>query len=169
MKHHLRSLIFALACGLAFPNARGADADADAAWSKVNVAMEALKNPAVRPTSREEAMAFFKKGIAETDAAGKLFLDKYPNDARRWKLRLFEGLTAQAREALGLPLKGDLPSVLAEIQKAADADIETKGEVSAINLESSAAKVKAGTMPESEWIKSAEAHLKAFPNASRTK
>lgn len=169
MKHRLCTFFIATACAVAFSFARGADAEADAAWKKVETAMDSLKKPAVRPTSREEAMAFFKKGITTTDEAGKTFLDKYPNDPRRWTLRLFDGQTAQAREALGIPLKGDQATVLAEILKATDADSETKGEASALTLESNAAKVKDGSMTEADWIKSAEAHLKAFPNCEQNK
>jgi thiol-disulfide isomerase/thioredoxin len=164
MNRSIYSLIIATACTVAFSSARSAETDADTAWNKVESAMNSIKKPATPPKSREEAMGNFKTGLAATDEAGKEFLDKYPTDPRRWKLKLFDGMTATAREKLGLPAKGDLKSILAEILKSTDADAEIKGEASAITVLSSEEEVEEGKATEAGWLKNAEAHLKAYPN-----
>ena len=58
---------------------------ADSLWKKVDDAINAIKNPAQRPKSREEAIENLKKNIPALDGAIKIFLEKAPNDPRRWK------------------------------------------------------------------------------------
>ncbi|MCE9519134.1 MAG: TlpA family protein disulfide reductase [Verrucomicrobia bacterium] len=163
MKLSILPLIVVTVCTAAFSSARSAETEADIAWNKVESAMNSIKKPAKPPGSREEAMANFKTGLAATDEAGKEFLDQYPADPRRWKLQLFQAMTAGARQQLGLPAKGDLKLILAEILKSTDADAEIKGEASAITLLDGAEEVEEGKTTSADWIKNAETHLKAYP------
>lgn len=163
MNRPLLSLIVATACAAVVPTLLSADADADAAWNKVEAAMNTVKKPATKPKSREEDMDNLKKGLTATDEAGKEFLDKYPTDPRRWKLQLFEGMTAAPRKALGMTEKKGMKTTLVEILQSNDADAETKGEASAITLMESGRDVEKGTLTAAEWTKNAEAHLRAYP------
>lgn len=164
MKNLLFTLIAAVACALTLvsPVHAAADDSADALWAKVE---DSLKNmqPAEPPKSREEAVAHFKKALQAVDDASKVFTDKYPQDARRWKIRLFEGMTADAREQVGAPVKSDLKSTLDAVLKAADADAETKSEASAVKVLSSTEDITTQKLTNDEWMKMAEAHLKAYP------
>lgn len=147
-----------------------ADSEADVLWKKVDDALSAMNaRPAPQPKTREEAIEHFKKLLATTDDASKAFVEKFPNDARRWKVRLFEGMTAKMRESIGVPTKGDMKSALDEIVKSTDADPETKSEASAIIVLSSAEGTEGGEVSSEEWTKLAEAHLKAFPDSKRNK
>ncbi len=94
-------ILGALALGLAQP--LPADDNADALWKKVEDAINAIKNPAERPKSRDEAIDNFKKGLNEFDAAEALFLAKAPNDPRRWKAAFFAAQVVTSREMVGLP------------------------------------------------------------------
>jgi len=158
-----------LLAALAFATAQPLTADdsADALWQKVEDAMNGIKKPAQRPKSREEAVANFKKGLAEFDTAEAAFLAKAPNDARRWKAVLFAAQTSKPREIVGLPAKGDPTAGLADILKAGDADPETKGDASAILVLEGAADLDNGTAKLDGWTKLAEAHLKSFPEHPR--
>ncbi len=166
MNRHILSLIVATVFTLAFSSVHSADADADAAWNKVESAMNSIKKPAKPPRSREEAMEVLKKNLPVTDEAGKEFLDKYPSDPRRWKLKLFEGMTATVRKGLGMTEKADMKTTLAEILNSTDADVETKSEASAIIVLDSGKEVESGTLTAAEWTTKAEAHLKAYPECS---
>lgn len=139
-----------------------AAATADDLWKAFDDAQGAMRQrPAAKPKSAEEAKESFKKLLLAADAAGQAFLDKYPQDARRWKIKLFDAMTAQARPQLGLPEKGDMTKLLTEVAGAADADAGTKGDASAILLLESASEIKEG---DAAWTERAQAHLKAFPD-----
>ncbi len=145
-----------------------ADSEADVLWKKVDDSLTAMnQRPATPPKTREEAMDYYKKLIATVDEASKAFVEKFPNDARRWKIRLFEGMTAQMRESIGVPSKGDMKTALEEIAKSTDADAETKSEASAITVLSGAEGVEQGQSSPEEWAKLAETHLKAYPDSKR--
>ena len=147
-----------------------ADSEADVLWKKVDAAIAAMNTrPASQPKSREEAMEHYKKIVADADDASKAFLDKFPNDARRWKIRLFEGMTAQMRESIGVPSKGDMKTTFDEIVKSTDADQETKSEASAITVLIGIDSVERGQGSPEEWTKLAEAHLKAYPESKGNK
>lgn len=147
-----------------------ADSEADVLWKKVDDALSAMNTrPATPPKSREEAMDRFKKLITTADDAAKAFVEKFPNDARRWKIRLFDGMTAQIRESIGVPTKGDMKTALDEIVKSTDADPETKSEASAIIVLSGADGIEKGQVTSEEWTKLAEAHLKTYPDSKRNK
>ncbi|CAN5905988.1 hypothetical protein BH11VER1_BH11VER1_07400 [soil metagenome] len=165
MKHTLSAILIAAACALLPASSlRAADADsADDLWSKVE---DALKNiqPTEAPKSREEAIAHFKKALLTVDDTAKTFEAKYPQDGRRWKVRLFEAMTADAREQVGSPIKGDFKSTLDAVLNAPDADAETKGEASAVKVLSSTEDISTQKLSNDEWLKMAEAHLKAYPS-----
>ncbi len=145
-----------------------ADSEADVLWKKVDDSLTAMnQRPATPPKTREEAMEYYKKLIATVDETSKAFVEKFPNDARRWKIRLFEGMTAQMRESIGVPAKGDMKTTLDEITKSTDADPETKSEASAITVLMAAEGIENGNGTLEEWTKLADAQLKAYPDCKR--
>ncbi len=162
----LLTLFLAALTLISAPSLR-ADDSADALWQKVDAAMNGIKKPAERPKSREEAIANFKKGLLEFEAAEALFLAKAPNDARRWKAALFAAQTSKSREIVGLPAKGDPGAAFAAIMQAPDADAETRGDASAALVMEGAAKVDSGTGDLAAWTRDAETHLKTFPDHPR--
>ena len=174
---HLSYLMAAmLACGPVFsaetataPTAAASDASADALWQSVEQSMKDLKEPQRPPTTRAEMRAMMTDGLKKLDAVSKSFLDKYPRDSRRWKLRLFDGMTEQVRTALGLESHGSLKSALDDILKSEDADVGTKAEASGVSVLSSIEDVESGTLTQEEWQTRAEAHLKAYPDSPRNK
>ena len=151
------------------PKSAASTSDADALWQKVEDGMAALKSPKERPKTRDEMKAMLTKGLKDLDEVAKAFLDKYPNDSRRWKLRLFDGMTEQARSGLGLMSKGDLKTALSDILKSTDADVGTKAEASGIGVLSSLEEVESGSLTGEEWQKRAEEHLKNYPDSPRNK
>jgi thiol-disulfide isomerase/thioredoxin len=155
-------ILGALALGLA--QTLIADDSADALWQKVEDAMNGIKKPAERPKSREEAIANFKKGLNEFDAAEALFLAKAPTDPRRWKAALFAAQTARSREIVGLPAKAGTDGTYAAILKAPDADPQTKGDASAARVLEGASKFESGGGNMAEWTTNAETHLKDYPD-----
>ncbi len=137
--------------------------DADTLWKKEDDAIKALnKQPETAPKSREEMMAYVKKLITAADDAGKEFTDKFPHDPRRWKIKMFDAMTANARGQLGLKEHGEMKAILAEILSAPDADAESKGQASALSV--LFASRGAGTAGD-QWVKQAEEHLKKYPDA----
>lgn len=142
-----------------------ADSTADAAWAKVEQSMNGMKKPATPPKSREEAVELFKKGIVEFDAALAEFLKVAPKDGRRWEARFFELETARIRTVVGLPESSlDPAKVAEEIKNAPDASQEVKGEVSGAAVMMAARAAEADGKVE-EWVKSAEEHIKAYPDS----
>lgn len=128
--------------------------------------MNGMKKPATPPKSREEAVEMFKKGIVEFDAALAEFLKVAPKDGRRWEARFFELETARIRPVVGLPESSlDPEKVAEEIKNAPDASQEVKGEVSGAAVMMAARSAEADGKVE-EWVKSAEAHLKAYPDSN---
>ncbi|MBX7206701.1 MAG: TlpA family protein disulfide reductase [Verrucomicrobiaceae bacterium] len=162
-----RSLVVALclAAGISLAETKSAAPAADALWQKVEEVMNGMKNPKERPKSREEAMAMFKKGLEDFDAAVAKLEAKNPKDVRLWKARLFAATTAGVREKVGLPAKGELMKGLKEIVASAEADKDTKGEASAILVLESEREIEEGTLKGADWTKQAEAHLKAYPDS----
>jgi thiol-disulfide isomerase/thioredoxin len=141
-----------------------AETDADTLWKKVDDAVSAMKKrPETPPKSREEDMERFKKLIVAADEAGREFTTKFPADGRRWKIRLFEAMTANVREALGIPGKTAMTAALSEIVKAADADMETKGEAGGVLVLVAAEEMEQGGGDPVAWLKQAGEHLAAFP------
>jgi thiol-disulfide isomerase/thioredoxin len=144
---------------------RADEPSADTLWKKSDDAINALeKKPNPPPASREAMIEHYKKVVTDADAANKEFLAKFPNDPRRWKIRMFDAKTASLRKGVGLESHGDLKTILAEVLAAPDADAKTKGQASAITLLVSASKdLKAGGDTDA-WVKQAEEHLKKYPD-----
>ena len=129
---------------------------ADTAWGELEAL---LKGPTERPKTREEAEPIYKKYLAELDAKGAAFLKAFPEDARRWQLRLQQVRMNSAREAFKLNPLGDkeIEAALGEILDAKDADAETKSVASYI-------RVMNARDDDENFKKLAEAHTKAFPD-----
>ncbi len=114
------SIVVAAICMAAFTAAlaqdkTAANTKADAAWQKVDDAMNAIRKPKERPKSKEEAAKLYKEALPNFDAAFASFVAENPKDARRWEGRMFEGLTGPAREMASLPAKGTIVPIMKEI------------------------------------------------------
>lgn len=164
MKLHM---VFLGAFALAMAQPLAADESADVLWKKLEAAMDGINKPAQRAKTREEAYANFKKGMTEFDAAKAAFFAKAPEDPRRWNALLFDAQMSGARKIVGLPPKGDASAMLTEILKAPDADATIKGDASAALVREGAAELDNGSGRLDDWIRTAEAHLKAYPNHPR--
>jgi thiol-disulfide isomerase/thioredoxin len=138
-------------------------ADGDAEWQKVSDAMESLKNPKEQPKSREDAVAFLKKGITDFDTAHAAALKAAPKHPARWDAALFELMVGRAREIAAVPAPAKAVVSVADILKAEDAKPETKSEASVIDVMES---LEAADSPGGDinaWITKAEKHLKDYP------
>lgn len=165
MKPFFLSLMTAIACALAWSSPlHAAEADsADSLWAKVEDALKKV-DPVQPLKTTEEAVAHFKKAFVAVDDAAAAFEAKYPQDPRRWKIRLFEGMTAEPRAQAGAAVKGDLKSSLQAVLKAPDADMDTKAEASAVSVVVATEDVMTLKLAVDDWVKMAEAHLKAYPS-----
>lgn len=172
MKNTSHPLLIAvlLAAGLVFAEDKPAPAanDADAMWKRVDEVITGMKDPKHPPKSREEAMEIYKKGLADFDEALGKFEEKHAKDPRRWSARLFAATTADLRVRVGMPAKGDMATGLKEILAADDAEKDTKRDASAILVLESESRIVAGDLSAEEWMKQAEAHVKAFPEGQLT-
>ncbi len=138
-------------------------ADGDAEWQKVADVMENLKNPKERPSSREEAVTFLKKGITEFDTARAAALKAGPNHPARWDAVIFDKMVGRAREMAEVPAPAGSTVELAEVLKAEDAKPETKSQASVIDVMESLEAADAPGGDINGWIAKAEKHLKDFP------
>lgn len=140
-----------------------ADRVVDAAWEKVQDAMNTLKTP--KAGTHEETKARLKSGLTAFDAAMKEFNAASPNDPRRWQAALFDAEFVEFRKILHLGNPGNALDMLNEIVQASDADKVTKSDASAIMVMLRADEVSESKLTEEEWTKMAEAHLKAHPDS----
>lgn len=125
--------------------------------------MAAVKRgPVTPPKTAAESKAMLTKLMQAYDESSKAFLEKYSNDRRRWKINLFEAEYGTYRTVAGLPSKGSPKTLLEEILKAPDADMETKGDADGMLVFRTASAAQSSGKTD-EWIKQAEAHLKAYP------
>jgi thiol-disulfide isomerase/thioredoxin len=99
------------------------------------------------------------------EAESKAFQDKFPNDPRKWNIKLFDAMSGGARRAAGLELKGDLKSVIADIINSPDASAETKGTADGILV----LQASSGDGDQTEWLKLAEKHLQMYPQGEYNK
>lgn len=138
-------------------------ADGDAEWGKVNDVIEGLKNPKERPSSREEAMEFLKKGITDFDTARAAALKAAPDHPARWEAVIFDKMVSRARDMAGVPAPAGTTVGIADLLKAEDAKPELKSQASVIDVMDSleAAETPGGDV--NGWIAKAEKHLKDFP------
>ncbi len=142
-----------------------ADEPATAAlWKKAQETMSALEKRQDPPPETPDAMmAYFKKVITEADAANKAFLDKFPHDPRRWRIRVFDAKTAGMRRQLRMESHGSMKTILEEVRAAPDADAEAKGQASAVEVLVAAEGLAAGA-DVNAWAALAEEHLKKYPD-----
>ncbi len=163
MNFACRSLVFLFALAAFL---RAETPDADALWQKANDAIEALNKKPENPPATQEGMVEYVKKLVETaDEAGKNFTDHFPQDPRRWKIRMFDAMTASARGQLGLKTHGDMKTILDEVVKAPDADATTKGEASAIQVLIAAEAMESQEGGTDKWMAQAEEHLKKYPDS----
>jgi len=146
---------------------------ADTAWKELE---RMLRGPAQQPQakSREEFMAAMKVHLDEVDKKVEAFLKAYPDDARRWKIKMSLVQSNQLRTmAKANPLsKEDVAKTLGEILAAKDADKDTKAIASYMRVlnagqiaEESTEKGKPSAVAEeAEFRKLAEAHTKDYPD-----
>jgi thiol-disulfide isomerase/thioredoxin len=153
----LAMIAFAISCPLR------ADSTADAAWQKVQDAINSIKSPKERPKNRDEAIAYFKSAVPAFDAAMKKFTAAAPSDPRRWSAKLFDAQTGQIRGLIGSTNVGNPKKALDEIIGAPDADAQTKAEASGLKVLFSSENMDNGKGSVDEWTKLAEEHLKTYP------
>ncbi len=138
-------------------------ADGDAEWKKVNDLVEDIKNPKEKPKSSEEAIAMYKKGLTEFDAAYAAALKAGPSNPSRWEAALFDAMTGRAREITGVAGPEKKAITLDDILKAEDAKPETKSQASLIGVMEAADAAEAPGGDTTAWLAKAEKHLKDFP------
>lgn len=138
-------------------------AEGDAEWQKVTEAVDGLKDPKVKPTSREEAVTLLKSGLTAFDAAYAAALKAAPNHPTRWDAALFEIMVGRARQMAQVPAPEKPAVTLADIINAPDARQETKGQASIMELMESAQAAESGAGDINAWLAKADKHLQAFP------
>ena len=143
--------------------------EGDAQWKAIEDAMNALREPKEKPKTDKDLKAALAAGLTKVDELSKQFMQQRPTDPRRWRLRLFDGITEHLRAELGLPEKGDLKSTVAEILNASDADAPTRDEASAVNVLVVLEEVEAGSVAMDDWQKLARLHLKNHPDSPRNR
>ena len=131
-------------------------APAAGSWEAVEAMLKGP--PQQRAKTREEAEAVWKEYFAEFEKATEEFTKANPKDARRWKVALHNVRFNGARQALKISPKtsDEVKKMLGEIVAADDADEETKGQASFMQVMESKDNAE-------EFAKLAEAHKKAYP------
>ena len=143
---------------------QAAETEADVLWKKVDEVITAMHGLQENYATQEEYNEHYKQVLGSGDDASKAFLEKFPNDVRRWKIRLLDADYADLRKEIGLPPKCDKKAALDEILKSTDADPETKAEASCGYVNILRKDVEKGVGNADEWIKLAETHLKTYPD-----
>jgi thiol-disulfide isomerase/thioredoxin len=128
------------------------DSPADTAWKEVE---GLLKGPKERPKTRDD----FKKHLTDLDEKAAAFLKAYPDDARRWKLKMNSIQTNSTRQALKVNALStdDVKKTLEEVISAPDADKDTKAMASYMRVMNSGD-------DEPGFRKLAEQHKKDYPD-----
>lgn len=129
---------------------------ADTAWKELE---KLLRGPKEQAKTREEFTAIFTKHLTEVDEKSAAFLKAYPDDARRWKIKMQRVQSNQIRTMAKInPIpKDEVEKTLEEIIGAKDADKETKAIASYM-------RVNNASDNEEEFRKLAEVHKKDFPD-----
>ena len=155
--------LMALTSPLSCLRAADAPASADAQWKSITDIVHSMEAPDPPPTSREESMKMISEGLKKYDAATDEFLKDFPQDPRRWQIKLWILETAQVRDAVGLPPKSGLLAMADEILKADDTDARAKAEASAQKVLLSYEDIDDGKITTEAWQKMAEKHLETYP------
>ena len=137
--------------------------EGDAEWQKVSDAVEEIKNPKTKPTSREEAITMLKSGLTSFDAAYATAVKAAPKHPTRWDAALFEVMVERAREMAGVAAPQKSTVTLDDILKAEDAKPATKSQASLMKVMMALETVEKSGSDSDAWIAQAEAHLKDFP------
>lgn len=162
MNAHRLFCACAMTLVLAFSSSLQA-ADGDAEWQKVNEAIESIKDPKVKPQSRDEAIAMLKKGLTEFDASYAAALKAGPNNPARWDAGLFAAMLGRVREMSGVAGPEKEAISLDDIVKAEDAKPETRSQASLASVMIASDALDAPGGDPVAWIAKAEKHLKEFP------
>lgn len=137
--------------------------EGDAEWQRVSDAVEEIKNPKTKPTSREEAITMLKSGLTSFDAAYATAVKAAPKHPNRWDAALFEVMVERAREMAGVAAPQKSTVTLDDILKAEDAKLATKSQASLMKVMMALEAVEKSGSDSDAWIAQAEAHLKDFP------
>jgi thiol-disulfide isomerase/thioredoxin len=137
--------------------------EGDAEWQKVSDAVEEIKNPKTKPTTREEAITMLKSGLTSFDAAYAMAVKVAPKHPTRWDAALFEVMVERAREMAGVAAPQKSTVTLDDILKAEDAKPTTKSQASLMKVMMALEAVEKSGGDSDAWIAQAEAHLKDFP------
>jgi thiol-disulfide isomerase/thioredoxin len=140
--------------------------EGDAEWQKVSAAVEEIKNPKTKPTTREEAITMLKSGLTSFDAAYATAVKAAPKHPTRWDAALFEVMVERARAMAGVPAPQKSTVTLEDILKAEDANPTTKSQASLMKVMMALETVEKSGGDSAAWIAQAEAHLKDFPAES---
>jgi thiol-disulfide isomerase/thioredoxin len=98
----------------------------DAEWKKVEQAITSIKQPKVKPKSREEAIANLRAGLNEFDAAYATAMKASTNNPARWSAAAFNAKIEKSRAIVGAPPVENLAAELEKLVEAADASAEDK-------------------------------------------
>jgi thiol-disulfide isomerase/thioredoxin len=98
----------------------------DAEWKKVEQAITSIKQPKVKPKSREEAIANLRAGLKEFDAAYATAMKASTNNPARWLAAAFNAKIEKSRAIVGAPPVENLAAELEKLVEAADASAEDK-------------------------------------------
>lgn len=137
--------------------------EGDAEWQMVSDAVEEIKNPKTKPTTREEAITMLKSGLTSFDAAYATAVKAAPKHPTRWDAALFEVMVERARELAGVAAPQKSTVTLDDILKAEDAKPATKSQASLMKVMMALEAVEKSGSDSDAWIAQAEAHLKDFP------
>lgn len=108
-----------------------------------------------------------KEILKAADDAGHEFVDRFPNDPRRWQVRLFDAEHALMRAGFGLPSRGETEDILHEIVSANNADDKIKGTASAMLVSRAYSGIEVGKWKPEDWMFLAQSHLKLYPGDNR--
>lgn len=137
--------------------------EGDAEWQKVSEAVEEIKNPKTKPTSREEAITMLKASLTNFDTAYATAVKAAPKHPTRWDAALFEVMVERAREMAGVAAPEKSTVTLDDILKAEDAKPATKSQASLMKVMMALETVEKAGGDTDAWIAQAEAHLRDFP------
>lgn len=167
MKARIILLLLTLAFALIPLHARP-DAKADAAWKKVEFAMNYMAPEKFKGQNQTESKERSRTGITKFDTAMKEFLAVAPNDPRVWDAKVFDAAKLLRERAwAGSPAPAEDPMKVAEdALNAPDASIAAKSMASAFKIAQLGKDAAENKFPADEWLRLTETHLKNFPGKS---
>ena len=89
----------------------------DAEWKKIGEAITSIKQPKVKPKSREEAIANLKAGLKEFDAAYAIAMKASTKNPARWTAAVFNSKIEKSRGIVGAPPVANVAAELEEVVK----------------------------------------------------